>query len=183
MPYRIAFVPRGRDHASSSVTCLPPRAIATSTVRIWRPSPPPGRRGTRWPPRQQSPLDLEARRTSVVARPVTTARAGTTSRDRSGGFTSEVKVLGRRADEDDQPVFHRRQLGASCCALLKRWISSRNRIVRCSVLAEALARPRSPARTPSPARSLRTAARALVVASAINRRHQVVLPVPGGPQR
>src|SRR6476660_7926101 len=70
---------------------------------------------------------------------------------------------------------------ASCCALLKRWISSRNRIVR---------RPVAPSRSRAPARTPRTCATVAETADSSSNsapvaratmRARVVLPVPGGP--
>ena len=70
----------------------------------------------------------------------------------------------------------------SCCALLKRWISSRKKIVRSPLVLEAgAARARAPrvtsARPAFTADASSNAARAFTASS----RASVVLPVPGGP--
>ena len=72
---------------------------------------------------------------------------------------------------------------ASCCALLKRWISSTNSTVRSPcwsrrVAASAMASRRSL----TPAMTAETATKR-ACASAASRRASVVLPVPGGPHR
>ena len=70
---------------------------------------------------------------------------------------------------------------ASCCALLKRWISSRNRIVRW---------PCAPSRSRAPAITARTCATVAETAESSSNaapvalatiRASVVLPLPGGP--
>ena len=72
---------------------------------------------------------------------------------------------------------------ASCCSLLKRWISSMNRMVRLPCMpnrsrasAVALCRSFTPALTALSATKWESVARAMMKA-------RVVLPEPGGPQR
>ena len=72
---------------------------------------------------------------------------------------------------------------ASCCALLKRWISSMKRMVRCPVARSSLPassttrrRSATPAVTAERATKRARVPRAMTLAS-------VVLPLPGGPQK
>ena len=70
---------------------------------------------------------------------------------------------------------------ASCCALLKRWISSRKRIVRCPARAEPLAGSRDHlAHLRTVAETAESSSNAAPVAFATIRA-SVVFPLPGGP--
>jgi hypothetical protein len=70
---------------------------------------------------------------------------------------------------------------ASCCALLKRWISSRKRIVRRpSAPSRSLARARTARTSATEAETAESSSNAAPVAPAMIRA-SVVLPLPGGP--
>ena len=72
---------------------------------------------------------------------------------------------------------------ASCCALLKRWISSRKRIVRPPVPpSRSRARVITPRTSPTEAETADSSSNSAPVVSATIRA-SVVFPVPGGPYR
>ena len=84
---------------------------------------PRGRDATRTADRRVERLEAEQRRAAAQRR-----------------VDLEERVLGRGPDQDSVPSSTAGSR-ASCWALLKRWISSRNRIVPLVVLAEPLAGP------------------------------------------
>ncbi len=71
---------------------------------------------------------------------------------------------------------------ASCCALLKRWISSMNSTVRRPAARSLRASATTRRKSATPALTAESAAKCAPVCCAMMRAN-VVLPVPGGPHR
>ena len=170
---RAAAAPSSSRFSPTRASPLACRAIAASaaasTCRSWPPSP-----------RVSS---ARARVRMVVMSGTVSARSTyTCDRESSAALTSNEGFSVVAPISTMSPASTRGR-NASCCALLNRWISSTNRMVR-----------RSPRRRPSSAAAI-TARISLIPAStalkATNRdfvmaaitRASVVFPVPGGPQR
>ena len=114
---------RARCAASSSVAERDARVALRVRERGTRARPARASSCARPRPRSAS---ASARSTSVADRPRRRAARSTSTRvrDSSGGDHLERRVLGGRADEDRPCRASTCGRNASCCALLKRWISS-----------------------------------------------------------
>ena len=129
-------------------------------------------------------MSVSARRridaTSSVVRPCSTK---TFERDSSAAFTSNDGFSVVAPISTMSPASTRGRK-ASCCALLKRWISSMKTIVRRPVVRRRRSASAITSRIslmPGEHGAERRRSRALVVSAMM--RASVVLPVPGGPHR
>ena len=109
------------------------------------------------------------------------ARARVRARDRSAGITSNdgFSVVAPSSTTVPRSTCGR---SASCCALLKRWISSMNSAVRRPRRRSSWARAISSRKSFTPESTALIAAKRRPARSA-RRRASVVLPEPGGPQK
>ncbi len=144
-----------RLSCSSSSSIRPPRPRSDRHALWMRPTVSSGERGSSTSTRQRdSSAALSSKEGFSVVAPMSS--------------TSPRSTKGRKA---------------SCCALLKRWISSTNSSVRSPVRARRSRASLITARTSlTPERTAEKGTKRAPLASA-TRRARVVLPTPGGPQR
>jgi len=175
--------------ATATVTRPPPDAAPSSAVSARRASPPAVRAMNRSASSSASTLPASpcgaasARRRSSRSSSSSSGRSVTTRvRLSSAELTSK---LGFSVVAPSRVSVPRSTCGssASCCALLKRWISSRKRTVRWPwrrARSSAWATASRMSFTPADTADIWTKAAFVAPASS---RARVVFPVPGGPQR
>ena len=135
-----------------------------------------------WRPRPRS-ASVRARRRMLTMAPSSRGlRTNTFDRERSAAFTSNDGFSVVAPIRTISPLSTRGK-NASCCALLKRWISSMKTMVRRPVMRRRCSAAAITSFTSlMPARTALNAMNSAFVRSAMSRA-SVVLPVPGGPQR
>ncbi len=108
-------------------------------------------------------------------------RISTWQRDRSAALSSKLgfSVVAPTRVTVPSSTYGRKP---SCCARLKRWISSTNSRVRCPARAAVFASAKIFLRSATPENTAEIGTKRRPTASA-SRRAMLVLPVPGGPHR
>ena len=129
-------------------------------------------------------LDLLRRARSIfsIASASSDWNTSTRARDSSARVELEGRIFRRRADQHDGAVFHHRQ-ERSCCARLKRWISSTNSSVPLPDLAPRARRLEHLLQVGDAGEHRGNLLEMRARSHRASSRATVVLPVPGGPQK
>ena len=157
------------DRASPFANLAIARSASSSASGFWRPNP--------------CSTSVSALRRMVTMAPSSSGvRTNTLDRDSNAALTSNDGFSVVAPISTMSPLSTRGR-NASCCALLKRWISSMNTMVRLPVMRRRCSAVAITSLTSlMPASTALNATNSAFVRSAISRA-SVVLPVPGGPHR